>query len=198
MKDYFSKMAGTEEYEVVDMQPAFLRDFQMYEENFEFQCDGHWNELAHFLAREKYWIDGWTEDIYKMIRSESGFVEKDSVFEENSLKKWLFGELGLTTWVTTLYEPKNFRQDFTMYIGDLAILHRAVRLVKLSEKKTRLYSDDSLTFLKNPPKGLKRIVFAAKLKLFSLWLGVMLKYYCEKGKKLKLPSFVKEFLLKAI
>ena len=50
MKGYFSKMAGTEGYEVVDMQPAFLRDFQMYEENFEFQCDGHWNELAHFLA----------------------------------------------------------------------------------------------------------------------------------------------------
>ncbi len=147
-------------------------------------------------VREKYWIDGWTTDIYMMIRSESGYVEKDSIFEENSLKKWLFGKPGTSAWVTTLYEPERFRQDFTMYIGDLAILHRAVRLEKMGEKRTRLYSDDTLTFLKEPPEGAKRLLFAARLKLFSLWLGIMLKYYCETGKMLKIPGFIKMATLK--
>ena len=146
-------------------------------------------------VREKEWIDGWTGDIYTMIRSRSGLVEKDSIFDENSLKKWLFGEKGVSRWVTTLYEPERFRQDFTMYIGDLAVLHRAVRLHELGGNRTLMLSDDTLTFLKEPPRGAGRIFFAAKLKVFSLWLGVMLKYYCEKGKKLPLPALLKKLIL---
>jgi hypothetical protein len=36
-------------FEIVDMQPVFLKHYRKYGQRFEFPNDGHWNSLGHEL-----------------------------------------------------------------------------------------------------------------------------------------------------
>ncbi len=150
-------------------------------------------------VREHEWIDGWNKSRYDFTYTKSGFVEKYSIFRENSLKKWLLGEKGITTWVTTVYEPEKYRQDFTIILGDIALLNRSIRLDEINAQRTLAQTTDTVTFLKEPLKGIKRRIFAIKLKAFLLYIGIILKYYIEKDKMLKIiPKILKRFLFHPI
>jgi hypothetical protein len=50
MRQYL--MAGAREhgFVVVDMQPRFVADYARNHRRFEFEADGHWNELGHAEA----------------------------------------------------------------------------------------------------------------------------------------------------
>ena len=145
-------------------------------------------------VREEEWIDGWDKNIYESTYTKSRFVERYSVFRENSLKKWLFGERGPTTWVTTVYEPEEYMQDFTIILGDIALLNRSIRLDEIDPQRTLIQSTDTVTLLKELLTGIRRRIFAIKLKAFSLYLGIILKYYSEKDKMLKTPKILQRFL----
>jgi hypothetical protein len=53
MRRYFQEQAGARGYEVLDMQPAFMRRHRLDNSRFEFSADGHWNELGHRLVAEE-------------------------------------------------------------------------------------------------------------------------------------------------
>ena len=53
MMRYFKKQAVLRGYEVLDMQPAFIRKHRLDGSRFEFETDGHWNELGHKLVAEE-------------------------------------------------------------------------------------------------------------------------------------------------
>ncbi|MFH2098149.1 MAG: hypothetical protein ABIJ95_01470, partial [Pseudomonadota bacterium] len=137
-------------------------------------------------VREEEWIDGWTPAVYRVLKSQSGFVEMDSEFVENSLMKFLFGKPGLTRWVTSRYEPERFTQDFTLHLSDRAVLHRAVRLEELPDGGTLISWGDSLSFHRDAPGSLGRAILRGKLRLFSFYLGSILKYYGEHNRMFRM------------
>lgn len=53
MKRYFQSQANSLGYEVIDMQPVFVERNRFDNSRFEFETDGHWNELGHRLAAEE-------------------------------------------------------------------------------------------------------------------------------------------------
>jgi len=53
MRRYFKEQAGSRGYEVLDMQPAFIRKHRLDSSRFEFPADGHWNELGHELVADE-------------------------------------------------------------------------------------------------------------------------------------------------
>jgi len=53
MRRYFMKQASSRGYEVIDMQPAFIRKHQLDNSRFEFSTDGHWNELGNKIVAEE-------------------------------------------------------------------------------------------------------------------------------------------------
>ena len=52
MRDYFIAKAHAKGFEVVDMHPLFVADFQKNGEKFEFATDNHWNGNGHRVAFE--------------------------------------------------------------------------------------------------------------------------------------------------
>lgn len=79
-------------------------------------------------TREEEWIDGWNESTYRLIHSESGFNEDNCVFQECSLKPFLFGEPGPTTWITTSFQPERCSLEFMLIFGDTAVINRRVHV----------------------------------------------------------------------
>ena len=53
MRKYFIKVAMNRGYEVIDMQPIFIKKHKSEGIRFEFSSDGHWNEAGHLLVAEK-------------------------------------------------------------------------------------------------------------------------------------------------
>lgn len=53
MRKYFIKIAMNKGYEIIDMQPVFIKKHSLEGIRFEFPTDGHWNEAGHTLAAEK-------------------------------------------------------------------------------------------------------------------------------------------------
>ncbi len=141
-------------------------------------------------TREEEWIDGWDADAYKLISSKSGFNEKNCVFQENFTKKFFFKEDGPTTWLTAVYEPEQFLLEFLLIFDDIAVMNRAIRLVKSKDHTTTCQWTDTITSFNGPWSECKRQRLETQLKAFSYYLGVILKYYCEAGKILKLFSII--------
>ncbi len=150
-------------------------------------------------VREEEWIPGWDKSIYENTYTKSGFVEKYSIFKENSQRKFLFGEKCITTWVTTVYEPEKYRQDFTIIYGDFAILNRSFRLDEIDTQRTLIKNTDTVIFLKQPLKGIRRRIFTIKLTAMKFGLFMILvKYYAEKDKMLKIPNILKRYVFHPI
>jgi hypothetical protein len=53
MRTYFTEVASEKGYEVIDMQPVFIEHYKTNGLRFEFDKDGHWNQLAHRLVAEE-------------------------------------------------------------------------------------------------------------------------------------------------
>ena len=53
MRQYFKTQASARGYQVVDLQPAFIRRHQLDGSRFEFPTDNHWNETANRLVAEE-------------------------------------------------------------------------------------------------------------------------------------------------
>lgn len=50
MRRYFQRQAKSHGYEVIDMQPVFIKNYALTHSRFEFVNDGHWNEEGHMLV----------------------------------------------------------------------------------------------------------------------------------------------------
>ncbi|MDB9854212.1 hypothetical protein OAC91_03150 [Candidatus Marinimicrobia bacterium] len=50
IKKYFKERAKVYEYEIVDLDEWFTKDFEKYNLKFEFPDDGHWNKRGHKVA----------------------------------------------------------------------------------------------------------------------------------------------------
>jgi hypothetical protein len=53
MRRYFAQEARARGYEVLDLQPAFVRRHRADNSRFEFPTDSHWNELAHRVVADE-------------------------------------------------------------------------------------------------------------------------------------------------
>lgn len=53
MRKYFIESAMSKGYEIIDMQPVFIKKHISEGIRFEFPSDGHWNEAGHDLVAEK-------------------------------------------------------------------------------------------------------------------------------------------------
>lgn len=53
MRKYFIKVAVNKGYEVIDMQPIFIKKHESEGIRIEFPSDGHWNKAGHILVAEK-------------------------------------------------------------------------------------------------------------------------------------------------
>lgn len=53
MRQYFMKQARSRGYEVLDMQPAFMRKHRLDNSRFEFPTDDHWNELGNGVVADE-------------------------------------------------------------------------------------------------------------------------------------------------
>jgi hypothetical protein len=53
MRKYFMEVAVNKGYEVIDMQPVFIKKHESEGIRFEFPTDGHWNEIGHNLVAGK-------------------------------------------------------------------------------------------------------------------------------------------------
>lgn len=53
MRQYFIKIATIKGYEVLDMQPHFIKAHQENNTTFEYPTDNHWNKNGHKLVAEK-------------------------------------------------------------------------------------------------------------------------------------------------
>ena len=53
MRKYFAGAALNNGYEVIDLQPVFIREHASSGVRFEFSDDGHWNESGHALVAEE-------------------------------------------------------------------------------------------------------------------------------------------------
>lgn len=53
MRRYFIEQAASRGYEVIDMQPVFIKKHGLDDSRFEFAADAHWNELGHELVAEE-------------------------------------------------------------------------------------------------------------------------------------------------
>jgi len=142
--------------------------------------------------REEQWIDGWNTDAYQLISTKSGFNEKNCIFQENFLKNFLFGEEGPTTWITSVYKPEQFILEFLLVFGDLAVMNREVRLEESEGPATACRWTDRITSLKGSWNKSEGQGLEIQLKAFSYYLGVILKYYCETGKMLKLSALLED------
>lgn len=52
MRQYFQSRAISLGYQVIDMQPIFVDRNKVDNSKFEFEIDGHWNELGHQIAAD--------------------------------------------------------------------------------------------------------------------------------------------------
>lgn len=52
MRRYFITQAIQRKYSVIDMQPRFIQRHRVTGERFEYQDDGHWNEIGHAMEAE--------------------------------------------------------------------------------------------------------------------------------------------------
>jgi hypothetical protein len=54
MRAYFSKQTQAKGYEVIDMQPVFIKHHKLTGEQFEFYpIDAHWNEVGHRMVADE-------------------------------------------------------------------------------------------------------------------------------------------------
>jgi len=63
MRKYFIKFALSKRYEVIDMQPIFIKGHESEKIRFEFETDNHWNEAGHALVAEKIKAT----DVYRVL-----------------------------------------------------------------------------------------------------------------------------------
>jgi len=53
MRNYFINNAAQRGYEIIDMQPVFINHYKKNSLRFEFEIDGHWNQLGHKLVAKQ-------------------------------------------------------------------------------------------------------------------------------------------------
>jgi len=53
MRNYLILHAKAKGFSVLDLQPAFIDHYAKHKQHFEFEDDGHWNELGHKSALMK-------------------------------------------------------------------------------------------------------------------------------------------------
>lgn len=53
MRKYFIEVATNKGYEIIDMQPIFIKKHESEGMRFEFSSDAHWNEAGHSLVAEQ-------------------------------------------------------------------------------------------------------------------------------------------------
>lgn len=127
-------------------------------------------------VREADWLDGWT---YRMIHSQSGFIEKDCVFTTPH-----HGEME-TVWQVTQYDTSNFTIEFLRVTPMENVVRIGIQLEPMANQQTRALIDYQYTALNEEQNRFIESELENTFQESMLWWEKAINYYLETGEMLR-------------
>jgi len=132
--------------------------------------------------QEYKWIDGWQ---CEMVYSDSSAIENNCVFKEEKTSPILFSLAVPTCWVASLYNPEEYRIQFVLLIGTMAVAKIDVEVQGLGDASS-IHWTFTLTSISEEANKIIDATTEQKTKLLVTILGQSLKRYCETGEMFRL------------
>jgi hypothetical protein len=134
-------------------------------------------------VQEYKWIDGWDCEI---IYSSSDGVENNCIFKEDKSGIVLFGLTIPTFWTVSDYDPINYKIQFVLMSGQIAISKIEIDIKDVGSGKSSVSWGIVITVTGEDTNG--RIIKSAqdKATMYLMVLSKALKHYCETGEMLSL------------
>jgi hypothetical protein len=129
--------------------------------------------------QEYKWIDGWQ---CEMVYSDSGAIESNCVFKEEKTSPLLFDLPAPTYWMTSLYDPEEYRIQFVLLTGTMAVAKIDVEVQGLGGTLSSITWTFTITSLNDEANKIIGAAAEQKAKLLLSILGQSLKHYCETEK----------------
>jgi len=123
-------------------------------------------------VRECDWIDGWSSE---MIFSQSGFAEKDCIFETE------FPHMGRWTWVVSLYDRERFRIEFVITRQGSHVEKLEIQVEETADRGSRLHWVRRYTGLSEEGNSLIETLVAGTVDSRMKYLEKALNHYCRTG-----------------
>ena len=142
---------------------------------------GHVDKVFPLLCpvREKDWLEGWN---YKMIRSDSGLIEKNCVFttpNENGTD---------TVWHVTQYNANNYKIEFVRVTPQENVVRINIDLESRDERTTLTHMRYQYTALNEEQNQFILNELESSFNASMTWWEKAINYYLETGKMLKKAS----------
>ena len=129
-------------------------------------------------VEELRWIPEWD---YQLIFSKSGVNEANCIFNEDKTGLHFFEKQLITTWVTTVYDPENYRISFLLNLAGKAVISLDVNFTEVGRQVSRCTWHMVFTALDEEANAIPDDTARLKLELALTFLADALKHYCETG-----------------
>ncbi len=139
---------------------------------------GNINDVFPLLCpvREKDWLDGWN---YKMIYSQSGFIERDCVFstphDENTT----------TIWQVTQYDKAKFFIEFLRVTPDVNVVKINIQLEAVDKSTTKSHISYQYTALNEEQNEFIKNDLEKSFIESMNWWEKAINHYLKNGKMLR-------------
>lgn len=130
-------------------------------------------------VREEEWTVGWEKDTYELIYTESGFNEEGCIFRTSYPNGFD------TLWVCTLFDKDKHEVEFLVNVKDLVIRKMNILLTAGENNMTDARFEYTVTAITEKGNTVVENLEEDVVKSAS-GLGMMINYYLENGKKLKM------------
>jgi hypothetical protein len=132
-------------------------------------------------VREEEWTSGWENDSYELIYTESGFNEEGCIFKTS------YPDGNDSLWICTKYDKGNHEVEFLVHIKDIGIRKMNILLKANAEKTTDAKFEYTVTAISVNGNTIVDNLEEVVIKSAS-GLGMMINYYLQNGKKIKLNA----------
>lgn len=125
--------------------------------------------------REKEWLDGWD---YKMVYSQSGFIEQDCVFTTVHRSEVE------TVWQVTQYDPEKFEIEFLRVTPNENVVKINVKLTAENGDKTNAHISYQYTALNEQQNEFIKYKLEDNFSESMLWWETAINHFLKTGEKL--------------
>ncbi len=158
-------------------------EFKGIQQKFSYRQinNGNINEVFPLLCpvREADWLDGWT---YKMIKSNSGIIERDCVFTTPHHGKFE------TVWHVTQYDSLNYKIEFLRVTPAENVVRINIHLEKINNEQTAVLIDYQYTALNEKQNEFIKTNLNKTFHESMKWWEKAINHYLEFGNMLKKES----------
>lgn len=130
-------------------------------------------------VREEEWTVGWEKDTYELIYSESGFNEEGCIFRTSYPNGFD------TLWVCTIFDKDKHEVEFLVNVKDLVIRKMNILLSPDENNMTDACFEYTVTAITENGNAIVENL-DEDVKKSATGLGMMINYYLQNGKKLKM------------